>query len=644
MARKRSVRSQGGSTSPNKVLVVFLVLFILATLGLGGWVYSIFGERHKWEASAKEALNKEKAAKKAEDWALLQSYELRNMLGDPSLQDDKSSEFVQWQSLHDDFIAEEGGQPKIKEGNKFDAEKDKDAFFKMVVNARNYLGWNAQTHRYTATYQGKIKAALDDAATQRAGRYAELTKQVAQENQVRSLQKGYEKDRAAQMAKIEEGNAEALKAAKEKTKTMTALIAENADQREKLDKLDKQYQADKAMWDAKNKMLESQLRTLGNTSPLEKEKTVKGAKGQPVLVAQAHALLLDISKGKPLWDRARGKIVRIDEQARQVYLDKGSRDGVKPGLTFNVFGAGHQGRAEGPFKGTIEVVRVEPGTSVARITSLYDAQGNEIALNDPSPSKILRGGNNAWKENDLIFNLVWGAHVAVAGVVDWSGRGVEAPAAQQDELQQFLNVVESLGVTVDAYVDLRDGQLRGKLTPKTAYLIVGQKVFAGAKGADQGRVKAANDAIEALRKTSMDRGMFQISPDNFLNVIGYRRPRSKTDTEISHFHPGMPSAGYSLALATGEGTTGGPVTDLSGRWLGKLAGGGQLYLSFKGDGGCIWQVVVGMDTLSGFTNVVRQGNDYTAVIQNRPATLRLIGGGQSLMVSGQGMEATLTRN
>ena len=53
MARKRSARSQGGSSSPNTVLVVFLVLFILATLGLGGWVYSIFGERRlaEWEVS-----------------------------------------------------------------------------------------------------------------------------------------------------------------------------------------------------------------------------------------------------------------------------------------------------------------------------------------------------------------------------------------------------------------------------------------------------------------------------------------------------------------------------------------------------------------------------------------------------------------
>jgi len=98
-----------------------------------------------------------------------------------------------------------------------------------------------------------------------------------------------------------------------------------------------------------------------------------------------------------------------------------------------------------------------------------------------------------------------------------------------------------------------------------------------------------------------------------------------------------------VTLASGEGKAGGPVTELTGRWSGKIAGGGQLRLSFKGDGGCVWQMVVGMDTLNGFTNVNRVGNDFTATIQNRPATLQLVGGGQALLVRGQGMEATLSK-
>src|SRR5262249_42541517 len=144
----------------------------------------------------------------------------------------------------------------------------------------------------------------------------------------------------------------ALKAAKERTGVMTEQIAKNEKQRKELDALDTKYKTETAMLKAQIAKLQADLRSVGGGTPVEKDKGGKGAKGQPVVLAQAHALLLDISKGKPLWDRARGKIVRIDEAERRVYIDKGARDGIKTGLTFNVFGDGGQGRAEGPFKGT----------------------------------------------------------------------------------------------------------------------------------------------------------------------------------------------------------------------------------------------------------------------------------------------------
>ena len=641
MARKRSSRTAGGSSSPNTVLVVFLVLFILATLGLGGWVYSVFGERHKWEKQAKDADVKVAAAKKAEDWALLKDYELRNMMGDPSMQDDKSTEFEHWKLLQPELITEADGKVKLNDAGKFKDEKDKDSFFELVKKARADLGWNAATHRYKTTYRDKIAAIRNEALTAQTGSYAARQKQLALEADKRSLFGKFETARTEQMAKIDAGNAAALAEAKKQSDLMTEEIAKNTAQRAEMQKASQAYEDKITKLEAQIRNLEEDVRRAGGGTAVAKGG--KGAKGapQPAAVA-AHALLLDISKGKPLWDRPRGKIVRIDEKARLVYIDKGKRDGVAAGLTFNVFAAGWDGRAEGPLKGTIEVVRVESGTSAARITSLYDAQGNEISLNDPSPSKILRGGSNPWKEGDLIFNLVWGSHIAVAGVVDFSGRGPEAAAAQQDELKEFLSAAESQGVTVDAYVDLRDGKVRGELTRRTAYLVVGAKAYAD-KGPAANRAKAVNDAVAEMYKRAVERGLFQISPDNFLNVVGYRRPRSRTDTELSHFHPGVPFAGTSLTgVAAGEGMDG-AASELTGRWAGKLSGGGHLRLNFKNDGGCLWQVVVGSDTLSGFTQVVHAGKDYRAVIQNRPVTLRFLGGLQSLQVSGPNTEATLTK-
>ena len=83
---------------------------------------------------------------------------------------------------------------------------------------------------------------------------------------------------------------------------------------------------------------------------------------------EPHALALDVSKGKPLWDAPRGKVIRIDERDRKVMIDKGSRDGIRTGLTFNVFGAGPNDKAEGPFKGTIEVNREHPEQSSVSVS------------------------------------------------------------------------------------------------------------------------------------------------------------------------------------------------------------------------------------------------------------------------------------
>src|SRR5262249_44556563 len=149
----------------------------------------------------------------------------------------------------------------------------------------------------------------------------------------------------------------------------------------------------------------------------------------------------------------------------------------------------------------IEVVRVEPRTAIARVTSLYDIQGNEISLNDPSPNKVLREGGNALKENDLLFNLSWGAHVAVAGVVGWSGRGVESAEGQMEELAEFLRVLRSQGVTVDAFVDLHTGKVNGAMTSRTAYLVRGYNLpGAGGKGAEADRAKLVNEQVDTLKK------------------------------------------------------------------------------------------------------------------------------------------------
>jgi hypothetical protein len=638
MARKKAARSRPDSSSPNKVLVVFLVIFILTTLGLGGWVYSIFGERRKGEEQARKFDADAKLAKQDLDWWQLQTYELRAMVGDPAFQDDKTDEYKRWKELRDQFV-EQAADVKIKDDSKWKTEKDGEAVKKWIETATRELKWNDKKATYGTNYRDEIGKLRDDLKKAGTDAFAMRTQKNAAQEDLRMLDSKYAKMRSDNMDAVKTGNTAALKAAQERSETMQAEIAANTKLRTEVEQLKKKYADDTRILNAMIKERDEKLASGGGAAPVEKGPSLDRS-------VTPHALFLDISKGKPLWDRPRGKIVRLDSSGRKVVLDKGAEDGVTVGLGFNVFAPSWDGRAEGVFKGTVEVVRVEPRSSLARVTSLYDAQGNEISLGDPSPSKLLREGGNALKEGDLLFNLTWGSHVAVAGIVDWSGQGVQSPAAQQEELEEFLRVLRSQGVVVDAHIDLRDGQLRGQLTPRTSYLVVGYRAFSAEKAAE--RVKAVNDGIDALRKECVERGMFLISPDNFINVIGYRRPRSRTDTELSGFRPSMPAGGPVLGVGV-VGMEGGKpgesagLGDLAGKWGGKVQGGGTLRLSIKSDGGCVWQLVVGMDGLTGYSNLGRAGSDFTAVIQNRPVTLRLTAGNQSLQVIGQGLQATLTR-
>jgi hypothetical protein len=218
-------------------------------------------------------------------------------------------------------------------------------------------------------------------------------------------------------------------------------------------------------------------------------------------------------------------------------------------VAFNVFASGWKKRGEGIIKGTIEVVRVlGANASVARITSLYDAEGKEIILADNARGRILREADNPLKKGDLIFNMAFGSRVVVAGNINWLESPAETPAEQMRNLKDFFHILGRQGVKVDAYLDVTDVKMQGEITNKTRFLILGKGMSVDPKSPQAEQAKKINAAIAAVRAEAVEKGMFVISADNFANVIGYRRPRSANETEPStrNFHPGLP-AGGSLA-------------------------------------------------------------------------------------------------
>jgi hypothetical protein len=259
-------------------------------------------------------------------------------------------------------------------------------------------------------------------------------------------------------------------------------------------------------------------------------------------IGEPHALLLDISRGKPLWDVPRAKIIRVDDSGRKIFIDKGAADGVKPGLTFNAFAAGKDGRAGDALKATVEVVRVEDARmSLCKVNTYYDVDGREFPAPEATPTRLFQEGGGALKEGDLLFNMCWGAHAAIAGTIDPSGANNTNPAVQMDNLKQFISYLERMGMVIDAYVDPRDGKLVGDVNGKTNFLIRGNRATVLQEGVDEKRAKAVNDNITALRDKAIDGGMFMISAENMAIVTGYRRPGSADTQQTLTFVPRPPA-------------------------------------------------------------------------------------------------------
>src|SRR5262249_43792893 len=103
------------------------------------------------------------------------------------------------------------------------------------------------------------------------------------------------------------------------------------------------------------------------------------------------------------FDQPKGKILTLDRDGKTAYLNIGSADYVKPGLTFSIFGVG-QYKANAERKASVEVLSVTgEHMCMARVTEI------KSATRDP----ILTG--------DLLYNPAWTPglreHVAIAGLI-----------------------------------------------------------------------------------------------------------------------------------------------------------------------------------------------------------------------------------
>ncbi len=525
MAGLKKPTKKKDASRPNLVLVIFLVFFVLVAIGLGTWGYYGYAGQEKLKADAKGANTAKDVAVNNEDFHRMTSYEVRLALGDSLSADEKTDLGL----LRD----------QMKDGGKFKDIKTRDQMAKLIDQLAKTLELNDQKE-YKNNYKTLLDKVSDDLKKMQ-GLYTTSQADVkASDEKYKTLETRLNANWKVALQKIKQGNDDYLKSVKGNTDEFAKLAANNRDLTKQLADMNTEMQN---LQEKHRKDLKRKDETIAGFTQERQDNQL-----QPGRRVEEHALLLDLSTGKPLWDTPLGKITRVNVEQGQVNISLGSADNIKPELTFNIFGAGATGRAEKQLKGTVEVIRVvDSHSSVARITSLYDVTGREILLNDLNRGRAQREAEGAMREGDLLFNMVWGSRVAIAGYVGITGQASESPTEQMRQLTDFMYLLEKHGMIVDAYLDLADGSVKGAITPKTRYLVRGEDLRSDPKDEVRAeRAKLVNDGIAAMRKQAVERGMFIISADNLGHVVGYRRPRSANQAEASLFRPSIPFAGTVL--------------------------------------------------------------------------------------------------
>ena len=549
------------SGSPNVILVVFLVLFVLTSIGLGVWGYYGYAEQKALRDDKKRAVDTAKVEKTTAQFYAMQAADYRTaILGADSIDEAEKTEL-------------NGNRTSFNQADfgSFKLEKSKEAVKKVMDELRQKLGTAGNGVDYDKSFKAELEAAQAKIRDMEGKTNAEVAKHEETKKLLAALTKKQDDAYAAIKAKIEKENALAFDKAKEVSEEAKKIIDSNLKLNQDIAAAGEELSKVKDEYEKVVKLKDRQIKELVNEKRANEGLAV-GPGGVPAGPAAASRgelfpLLLDISPGKPLWDQPVGKVIRVDLDLRQAVINVGEAHGAKPELTFNVFGANSAGRAEKQMKGTIEVIKVlDTNSSLCRITSLYDADGNEILMNLQTRGRILRETEAPMKEGDLLFNLFWGTRVAIAGYVSITGEKVDNPAQQFQQMEDFMALCRRNGMVVDAYVDMRDGQIKGKINSRTRYLIRGDNL-AGKKEAapppkkdddmdkdkempekkDDGvlanRIDQINRSNFLLRNDAKERGLLLISAENFANVIGYRKARSANSVELSGFRPMLPVAG-----------------------------------------------------------------------------------------------------
>ena len=198
-----------------------------------------------------------------------------------------------------------------------------------------------------------------------------------------------------------------------------------------------------------------------------------------------------------------GRVINVADGGRYVWIDIGSDDGLREGVSFVVLDESVSNVADAKVKAEMIVEKVVDGRmSQARVTS----------PNYSNP--VLR--------NDLVYSPAWrkGRPVgfALVGVMDINGDG-------RDDRATVRSIIESSGARVDAEI-LPSGEIKGKgMDANTSYIVIGTDVQIGDQASKEQQERASRYNKFVLESRSL--GLTQM-PLN--KLMGYLKSENDTRT------------------------------------------------------------------------------------------------------------------
>ena len=452
-------------------LIIALVCFVLLSIVLGVTAYYGYQDNATSLSKAKQAEADAGSAKKDREWYKYLYLQLKQYSG------------------HLD--PKEAGDLTTLAGQNLSGN-DKDAADKLFATLKQQLAKD-NTAEYYAPKVARLMKELDAAKTQ----FANTDQQLKKANdRITQLNTDMEKERDEWKKKLDAAVAQNLKERQDQENKFQSMLAEFGDLNKKLGELSKKAE-------------------------LDNETAGKGEKKRLAKIKELEGHIKKISDQlKPpdllKFDTPKGSIIRLDQTGEVAFLNIGSADNLRASqaVTFSVFSASTGGKIGGERKGALEVVDVlGPHLAKAKITEVVD----------PNRDPIVTG--------DVLINPVWNSgnqtHVAIAGLIDMTGEG-------RDEIDEFMRSLKREGIVVDAYLDLRDNDVKGTgMTLKTDYLIVGEspdlltardREFKVNDPRNERKI-AVGEKMTDMRKQATELGVTVVPLRRFAMLTGYRLPK-----------------------------------------------------------------------------------------------------------------------